>query len=164
MRILYILIYSPIIWTALSIISGRDPLLSTPAIIMLHLFRGRSIFFAGLSATALAIAGVSSPSIELADIIPTAPMMKSALAALNTMAFSPVAPSLAPALSIFEVASELVPNAMILISPGRLFFNFSTTLLPMPPPWPSITATSMRFPPALPRIPLLIYYFQSLSS
>ena len=60
------------------------------------------------------------------------------LAYAEVTGFSPVAPTSAPALSIADVAIELVPIAVISTS-LQLFFIAVTSCLPIPPPFPSIT-------------------------
>ena len=58
---------------------------------------------------ASAIRGETSPSKPLGVSTPMGPSRISARRALNATAFSPVAPSSAPARSIAAVARELVP-------------------------------------------------------
>ena len=90
---------------------------------------------------ASAIRGETSPSKPLGVSTPMGPSRISARRALNATAFSPVAPSSAPARSIAAVARELVPSARTWRL-GHFFFTASTRPRPMPPPWPSTTATS----------------------
>ena len=66
------------------------------------------------------------------------PTMTSAFLQPTTTGFSPVAPISAPALSIADVAIELVPTAVISTS-LQLFFIAVTSCLPIPPPCPSMT-------------------------
>jgi hypothetical protein len=63
------------------------------------------------------------------------------------MAFSPVAPSFAPAFSIIDVATLFVPRAIISMLVPSSFLIFSVICLPIPPPWPSITAIFIDQPP-----------------
>lgn len=62
--------------------------------------------------TAAAMAGVTSPSMASAMTMPRGPTMMSAVRQATTTAFSPVAARCGPALSIAEVAAELVPTAV----------------------------------------------------
>ena len=66
---------------------------------------------AGLCAMAAAMAGVHSPSMLFAITRPSGPVTMSARAAFTAAAFSPVAPALAPAFSMAEVARAFVPTA-----------------------------------------------------
>lgn len=72
-----------------------------------------STFWARLSLTAAAMAGVISPHRALAVRMPMGPQMTSASRALTTTGFSPVAAASAPAFSMAAVAAELAPTAMI---------------------------------------------------
>ena len=63
-------------------------------------------------AMAVAMAGLHSPSMLFAITRPMGPAMIWALPAFQITAFSPVAPALAPALSMAAVAAALVPTAI----------------------------------------------------
>ena len=67
-----------------------------------------------LAITAAAMAGVTSPSRPLAMAIPMGPIKMSIFPAFKISAFSPVAPSWAPAYIMAAVAIAFVPNAGIL--------------------------------------------------
>ena len=84
---------------------------------------------------------------ELDEIMPILPIIMSALAALTFIAFSPVAALSAPALIIFAVAMEFVPNAASICSPPTYGLNFSIMLFPIPPPCPSTTIINIKYPP-----------------
>ncbi len=121
--------------------SALVPTTSTP-----DRLRWRRTFIAGLLATASAIAGVNSPNMLCATSREIVPTIMSTPATFCTTAFSPVAPSLAPAFSIVDVARTFVPKTRIsalLLRKARE--SFSTRSLPIPPPWPSITAIRVTF-------------------
>ena len=68
---------------------------------------------------ASAIRGVNSPSMALGIRMLSGPTIRSTRGAFHTTAFSPLAPSLAPAFSITEVARAFVPKARISTSSGN---------------------------------------------
>ena len=98
-------------------------------------------FFALEDTMASAILCVSSPSIAFGRTMLKEPIIISIRFAFQEIAFSPVAPLLAFDFIIADVAAALVPSARIsIVSPNSSFSRFTITL-PIPPPWPSTTAT-----------------------
>lgn len=91
-------------------------------------------FLAREVATAVAMAGVTSPIMELAKTMPMGPMITSAPRVVTRMAFSPVAPRLALAFIICAVAMALVPRAKTSISSPNSSFIRRMIRLPIPPP------------------------------
>ena len=83
------------------------------ATIMLHLGMGIKTFSASLFPIASAMRGVTSPKMEWGITIGITPAIIWDFPAFSTMAFSPVAPSSAPAFSMAFVARALVPRARI---------------------------------------------------
>ena len=114
--------------------------ISGTATIMLHLGMGIKTFSASLFPIASAMRGVTSPKMEWGITIGITPAIIWDFPAFSTMAFSPVAPSSAPAFSMAFVARALVPRARIVtfFSFDRRGASFSTSCFPMPPPCPSI--------------------------
>ena len=87
--------------------------ISGTATIMLHLGMGIKTFRASLFPIASAMRGVTSPKMEWGITIGITPAIIWDFPAFSTMAFSPVAPSSAPAFSMAFVARALVPRARI---------------------------------------------------
>ena len=106
---------------------------------------GISTLTASLPEIATDILGETSPMMPLAIKIPMGPRITSALAALYTTAFSPVAPRTAPAFSMALVASTFVPTASSSQSAGSLGSSSFASCAPMPPPCPSMI--KIRFIP-----------------
>ena len=111
---------------------------------LLQRLTGRSSFTALLCPTAAAMAGVTSPSIESADMMPTGPMITSASRLATMTGFSPVAPYIAPPFSMVQVAMLFVPMAYTSQSTS-LFTMASAMLCPSLPPCPSIITTFIVF-------------------
>ena len=103
---------------------------------------------ASLPEIATDMLGETSPMIPLAIKIPMGPRITSALTALYTTAFSPVAPRTAPAFSMALVASTFVPTASSSQSAGSLGSSSFASCAPMPPPCPSMI--KIRFIPYIP--------------
>ena len=103
---------------------------------------------ASLPEIATDMLGETSPMMPLAIKIPMGPRITSALAALYTTAFSPVAPRTAPAFSMALVASTFVPTASSSQSAGSLSSSSFASCAPMPPPCPSMI--KIRFIPYIP--------------
>ena len=93
-----------------------------------------------LGEVSAAMAADTSPSNPLGVSTPMGPIITCAHLALKITAFSPVAPSSAPARSMAAVAMELVPTARR-CSAGQRFFTASTSPRPIPPPCPSMIST-----------------------
>ena len=107
---------------------------------------------------AMAIAGLISPCMALAMMIPAGPTMISASFALNTAALSPVAAKDGPPFIMFSVAAEFVPTAPISAA-GKFFTRSSTSERPIPPPCPSITTILMTHVPS-PKPITKVHYYQ----
>ena len=88
------------------------------------------------------VQGVGHDDRALAMMIPAGPMITSASAALNKIAFSPVAAKDGPPFSMVSVAMEFVPVAPTSAS-GKFLTSNSTKERPIPPPCPSITRIRM---------------------
>jgi len=114
------------------------PILSVPAMVVLHLVIGISILCASDDPIAAAILGVISPCSESAITMPIAPMIIFDLRDATITGFSPVAIASGALESIELVANELVPIASTKIF-GNSFFILLIRVLPRDPPCPSIT-------------------------
>jgi len=106
-------------------------------------FRGRRYFVAETEAMASAIVGVISPIIEWATTIAAAPTIMSTVFTVRTIAFSPEAPLFAPAFNMAPVAMAFVPRPMTSTSSPKASLSRLMITLPIPPPWPSITAIDL---------------------
>ena len=107
------------ILSAASFTSWLMGLLSMPIISKWFCATGKSSLRARDEATAAAICGVISPSMELGSTMPMGPTITSAVCDVTHTAFSPAAPRFSPAFSIAAVAKALVPSPISSVSCGK---------------------------------------------
>ena len=118
----------------------EDPGRRLPVILLTPCYSPGDGPWGGYLMDAAAMAADTSPSNPLGVSTPMGPIITCAHLVLKITAFSPVAPSSAPARSMAAVARELVPTARR-CSAGQRFFTASTSPRPIPPPCPSMIST-----------------------